>query len=324
MIRGKSFNYQGSLKVRVKVYYSVVPSSSLDRGILIICMQLVLELVSLVQLCGIAAPLILRYYQLPSGEDLRIPPARKGVALGTWCVFIDASMVRSAVPLGISCIKLTVASTLVGSISSLSVLLLVCVLPRLVSSSSSESLFCLVLASWSRGFGFFSYTCVGFFSGCLGWWTWGLGVKGSRVCRWFAKHQPLLPTWACSTAHVCLLKRLQWQASFGYNWALKFHTWNVNLTSFWEGGAHGCIGGCHSPRSSVGPFMSICVMYVKCCSLVRYRPYIFSGTLLFNRRSLPAAGNLFYLFLFDFNSGKVVQWLRYWVLSHEILPIVFW
>ena len=53
-----------------------------------------------------------------------------------------------------------------------------------------------------------------------------------------------------------------------------------------------------APRSSVVPFRSICVMYVKCCSLVRYRPYILSGTLLFNRRSLPAAGNLFiYLFI---------------------------
>ena len=53
-----------------------------------------------------------------------------------------------------------------------------------------------------------------------------------------------------------------------------------------------------APRSSVGSFRSICVMYVKCCSLVRYRPNILSGTLLFNGRSLPAAGNLFiYLFI---------------------------
>ena len=71
-------SYQGSLKVRVKVYYSVVPGSSLVRGILIICMQLVLGLVSLVQLCGIGVPLILLYYQLPSGEVLRIPPVEKG------------------------------------------------------------------------------------------------------------------------------------------------------------------------------------------------------------------------------------------------------
>ena len=92
------------------------------------------------QLCGIGVPLILRYYQLPSGEDLPIPPVEKGRCQGTWCLFIDASMVRCAVPLGISCIKLTGASTLVGSISSSSVLLLVCVSPRLVSSSSSESL----------------------------------------------------------------------------------------------------------------------------------------------------------------------------------------
>ena len=33
-------------------------------------------------------------------------------------------------------------------------------------------------------------------------------------------------------------------------------------------------------KSSVGPFRSIYVMYVKCFSLVRYRPYIPSGTLL--------------------------------------------
>ena len=93
----------------------------------------------MVQLCGIGVPLIIRYYQLPAGEDLRIPHVEKGRSLGTWCVFIDASMVRCVVPLGKSCIKLTGASTLVGSISSSSVLLLVCVLPRLVSSSSSES-----------------------------------------------------------------------------------------------------------------------------------------------------------------------------------------
>ena len=51
-----------------------------------------------------------------------------------------------------------------------------------------------------------------------------------------------------------------------------------------------------APRSSVVPFRSICVMYVKCCSLVRYRPYILSGTLLFNRRSLPAAGNFLFIY----------------------------
>ena len=71
-------SYQGNLKIRVKVYFSVVPGFSLVRGILIICMQLVLGLVSLVQLCGIGVPLILRCYELPSGEVLWIPPFEKG------------------------------------------------------------------------------------------------------------------------------------------------------------------------------------------------------------------------------------------------------
>ena len=95
---------------------------------------------------------------------------------------------------------------------------------------------------------------------------------------------------------VCLLKRLQWQASFGYNLGLKFHTWNVNLISFRVGELMGISVAAIAPRSSVDPFRSICVMYVKCCSLVRYRPYILSGTLLFNRRSLPAEVNYYYYY----------------------------
>ena len=51
-----------------------------------------------------------------------------------------------------------------------------------------------------------------------------------------------------------------------------------------------------APRSSVRPFRSIWVMYFKCCSLVRYRPYILLGTLLFNRLSFPAAGNYYYYY----------------------------
>ena len=41
-------------------------------------MQLVLGLVSLVQLCGIGIPIIFRYNQLPSGKDLRTPPVENG------------------------------------------------------------------------------------------------------------------------------------------------------------------------------------------------------------------------------------------------------
>ena len=103
---------------------------------------------------------------------------------------------------------------------------------------------------------------------------------------------------------------LQWQAFFGYNLGLKFHTWNANLTSFRVEGAHGCIGGCHC-ASSVGPFRSICVMYVKCFSLVRYRPYIPSGTLLFNHRSLPAAGNYYYYYLVLYSNYSAISYPNY-------------
>ena len=70
--------------------------------------------------------LILRYLPAPF-RGRSSDPSCSERALGTWCVCINVSMVRCAVPLGISCINLTGESTLVGSISSLSVLLLVIV-----------------------------------------------------------------------------------------------------------------------------------------------------------------------------------------------------
>ena len=64
----------------------------------------------------------------------------------------------------------------------------------------------------------------------------------------------------------------------------------------------------------------VCVMYVKCCSLVRYRPYFLSGTLLFNRRSLPAAGNYYYYTHQSYLVSLIVCHFRFATILRNATP----